>query len=38
MCCSILQVHESKVAIEEGLLPEKINGLDQTIASENFCN
>ncbi|KAF0030262.1 hypothetical protein F2P81_016993 [Scophthalmus maximus] len=26
------KVHESKVAIEEGLLPEKINGLDETVA------
>ncbi|XP_032363014.1 inositol polyphosphate 5-phosphatase K isoform X3 [Etheostoma spectabile] len=32
------KVHESKVATEEGLLPEKINGLDKTIASENFLN
>ncbi|XP_039633864.1 inositol polyphosphate 5-phosphatase Ka isoform X3 [Perca fluviatilis] len=32
------KVHESKVASEEGLMPEKINGLDKTIASENFLN
>ncbi|XP_034722623.1 inositol polyphosphate 5-phosphatase Ka isoform X2 [Etheostoma cragini] len=32
------KVHESKVATEEGLVPEKINGLDKTIASENFLN
>ncbi|XP_069003530.1 inositol polyphosphate 5-phosphatase K-like isoform X2 [Embiotoca jacksoni] len=29
------KVHESKVAIEEGLMPENINGLDQTVASED---
>ncbi|KAG9264882.1 inositol polyphosphate 5-phosphatase K-like isoform X1 [Astyanax mexicanus] len=27
------KVHESRAAIEEGLLPENINGLDQTVAS-----
>ncbi|XP_067362910.1 inositol polyphosphate 5-phosphatase Ka isoform X1 [Channa argus] len=32
------KVHESKVAIEEGLLPERINGLDKTVASEDFWN
>ncbi|XP_031139423.2 inositol polyphosphate 5-phosphatase Ka isoform X3 [Sander lucioperca] len=32
------KVHESKVASEEGLMSEKINGLDKTIASENFLN
>ncbi|XP_051255536.1 inositol polyphosphate 5-phosphatase Ka isoform X2 [Dicentrarchus labrax] len=30
------KVHESKVAIEEGLLPERINGLDKTIASDDL--
>ncbi|XP_029026046.1 inositol polyphosphate 5-phosphatase Ka isoform X2 [Betta splendens] len=29
------KVHESKVAIEEGLLPERINGLDKTVASKD---
>nr|XP_043888132.1 inositol polyphosphate 5-phosphatase Ka isoform X1 [Solea senegalensis] len=28
------KVHESKVAIEEGLIPERINGLDKAIASD----
>lgn len=28
------KVHESKVALEEGLMPEKINGLDQTVSDE----
>ncbi|XP_020492506.2 inositol polyphosphate 5-phosphatase K isoform X3 [Labrus bergylta] len=32
------KVNESKVAIEEGLLPEKINGLDQTVAREEVWN
>ncbi|XP_038548963.1 inositol polyphosphate 5-phosphatase Ka isoform X2 [Micropterus salmoides] len=32
------KVHESKVAVEEGLVPEKINGLDKTIASEDPLN
>ncbi|XP_041664565.1 inositol polyphosphate 5-phosphatase Ka isoform X2 [Cheilinus undulatus] len=32
------RVHESKVAIEEGLMPEKINGLDQTVASGDIFN
>lgn len=32
------KVHESKVAIEEGLLPERINGLDKTVASEDLWN
>ncbi|XP_013879126.1 inositol polyphosphate 5-phosphatase K isoform X1 [Austrofundulus limnaeus] len=31
-------VHESRVAIEEGLLPERINGLDKTTASKDFKN
>ncbi|XP_022623348.1 inositol polyphosphate 5-phosphatase K-like isoform X1 [Seriola dumerili] len=30
------KVHESKVAIEEGLVPEKINGLDKTVESEEL--
>nr|XP_046244394.1 inositol polyphosphate 5-phosphatase Ka isoform X2 [Scatophagus argus] len=32
------KVHESKVAIEEGLVPERINGLDKTIASDDLWN
>ncbi len=33
-CFSIdLKVQESRAAIEEGLLPENINGLDETVAS-----
>lgn len=32
------KVHESKVASEEGLEPEKINGLNQTVASDDFWN
>ncbi|XP_071327929.1 inositol polyphosphate 5-phosphatase K-like isoform X2 [Trachinotus anak] len=32
------KVHESKVAIEEGLVPERINGLDKTVASDEFWN
>ncbi|KAG7235377.1 hypothetical protein INR49_032717 [Caranx melampygus] len=28
----IIQVHESKVAIEEGLVPERLNGLDKAVA------
>ncbi|XP_034556476.1 inositol polyphosphate 5-phosphatase K-like isoform X2 [Notolabrus celidotus] len=32
------RVHESKVAIEEGLMHEKINGLDKTVASEDVWN
>uniref|UniRef100_A0A665V424 Inositol polyphosphate-5-phosphatase Ka n=1 Tax=Echeneis naucrates TaxID=173247 RepID=A0A665V424_ECHNA len=32
------KVHESKVAIEEGLLPEKLNGLDKTVASGDLWN
>ncbi|XP_050921644.1 inositol polyphosphate 5-phosphatase Ka isoform X3 [Lates calcarifer] len=32
------KVHESKVAIEEGLVPERINGLDKTVASEDPWN
>ncbi|XP_055022773.1 inositol polyphosphate 5-phosphatase Ka isoform X1 [Boleophthalmus pectinirostris] len=28
------KVHESKVALEEGLMPEKLNGLDQIVADE----
>ncbi|XP_060902157.1 inositol polyphosphate 5-phosphatase K-like isoform X1 [Labrus mixtus] len=32
------KVHESKVAIEEGLLPEKINGLDQKVVREDVWN
>uniref|UniRef100_A0A3Q3KP41 Inositol polyphosphate-related phosphatase domain-containing protein n=1 Tax=Monopterus albus TaxID=43700 RepID=A0A3Q3KP41_MONAL len=32
------KVHESKVAIEEGLLPEKINRLDKTVAGEDLWN
>lgn len=28
------KVSESKVALEEGLMPEKLNGLDQTVADE----
>ncbi|XP_028276158.1 inositol polyphosphate 5-phosphatase K isoform X2 [Parambassis ranga] len=32
------KVHESKVAIEEGLVPDKINGLDKTVASEDLWN
>ncbi|KAM7413648.1 hypothetical protein PAMA_020843 [Pampus argenteus] len=32
------KVHESKVAIEEGVLPERINGLDKTVASEELRN
>ncbi|XP_008300552.1 inositol polyphosphate 5-phosphatase Ka isoform X2 [Stegastes partitus] len=30
------QVLESKVAVEEGVLPERINGLDKTVADEEF--
>ncbi|KAK7882809.1 hypothetical protein WMY93_028983 [Mugilogobius chulae] len=29
-----MQVHESKVALEEGLMPEKLNGLDQIVSDE----
>ncbi|XP_042342700.1 inositol polyphosphate 5-phosphatase Ka isoform X2 [Plectropomus leopardus] len=32
------KVHESKVASEEGLEPEKINGLDKAVANEDFWN
>ncbi|XP_070826847.1 inositol polyphosphate 5-phosphatase K-like isoform X2 [Chaetodon trifascialis] len=32
------KVHESKVAIEEGLVPERINGLDKSIANEDLWN
>ncbi|XP_076591145.1 inositol polyphosphate 5-phosphatase Ka isoform X2 [Chaetodon auriga] len=32
------KVHESKVAIEEGLVPERINGLDKSVASEDLWN
>lgn len=32
------KVHESKVASEEGLEPEKINGLNKTVASDDFWN
>uniref|UniRef100_UPI0037E72728 inositol polyphosphate 5-phosphatase K-like isoform X2 n=1 Tax=Semicossyphus pulcher TaxID=241346 RepID=UPI0037E72728 len=32
------KVHESKVAIEEGLLPERINGLDKAVGSEDAWN
>lgn len=34
--CGLFQVHESKVAIEEGLLPERINGLDKAIAGDDL--
>lgn len=30
------KVHESKVAIEEGLMPENINGLDRTVEADAF--
>ncbi|CAK6965449.1 inositol polyphosphate 5-phosphatase Ka [Scomber scombrus] len=30
------KVHESKVAIEEGLVPERINSLDKTVAGDDF--
>ncbi|KAM7399761.1 hypothetical protein PAMP_019006 [Pampus punctatissimus] len=32
------KVHESKVAIEEGVVPERINRLDKTVASEDLWN
>ncbi|XP_077422631.1 inositol polyphosphate 5-phosphatase K-like isoform X5 [Vanacampus margaritifer] len=32
------RVHESKVVIEEGLMHEKINSLDQIVATENIRN
>uniref|UniRef100_A0A7N8WQE0 Inositol polyphosphate-5-phosphatase K n=1 Tax=Mastacembelus armatus TaxID=205130 RepID=A0A7N8WQE0_9TELE len=32
------KVHESKVAIEEGLVPEKVNRLDKSVASEDLWN
>lgn len=32
------KVHESKVAIEEGLVPERLNGLDKTVAGDEFWN
>lgn len=37
-CWSLFQVLESKVAIEEGLVPEKLNGLVKTITSEDLGN
>lgn len=32
------QVLESRVALEEGLLAEKLNVLDQTVAAEDLGN
>ncbi|XP_074496341.1 inositol polyphosphate 5-phosphatase K-like isoform X1 [Sebastes fasciatus] len=32
------KVHESMVASEEGLMPERINGLDKTVAGEDLLN
>ncbi|XP_030007877.1 inositol polyphosphate 5-phosphatase Ka isoform X2 [Sphaeramia orbicularis] len=32
------KVHESKVAVEEGLVPEKINGLNRTAGGEDVWN
>lgn len=35
---SISQVLESRVALEEGLLAEKLDELDQTLAAEDLGN